>query len=162
MRYTAPEKLEIIKLVERSSLSVRRTLAPLGIPRSRFYGWYRRYAEGGVEALADRPPRPQRAWHRIPPERASAIDRPGPVQTGAVAPGTGGQIHRYVHRYYVSESTVYRLLKAQDLIVSPAFIVLQAVGPVPTSDHPGESIVANRFYVLESHRLGLVLPVHGA
>ena len=31
-----------------------------------------------------------------------------------------------VHRYYVSESTVYRLLKAQDLIASPAFIVLQA------------------------------------
>ena len=29
MRYTAPEKLEIIELVERSSLSVRRTLAPM-------------------------------------------------------------------------------------------------------------------------------------
>ena len=29
-------------------------------------------------------------------------------------------------RYYVSESTVYRLLKAKDLIASPAFIVLQA------------------------------------
>ena len=54
MRYTASEKLESIELVERSGLSVRRTLAPLGIPRSTFYGWYRRYAEGGVEALADR------------------------------------------------------------------------------------------------------------
>ena len=30
MRYTAPEKLEIIELVERSSVSVRRTLAPMG------------------------------------------------------------------------------------------------------------------------------------
>ena len=50
MRYSACEKLEIILLVERSSLSVRRTLAPLGIPRSTFYGWYRRYAEGGVKA----------------------------------------------------------------------------------------------------------------
>ena len=62
MRYSASEKLEIIRLVERSSLPVRRTLAPLGIPRSTFYGWYRRYAEGGVEALADRPPRPR--WNR--------------------------------------------------------------------------------------------------
>ena len=36
MRYSAAEKLEIIRLVEQSSLSVRRTLAPLGIPRSTF------------------------------------------------------------------------------------------------------------------------------
>ena len=39
MSYTAPEKLEIIALVERSNLSVRRTLAAMGIPRSTFYGW---------------------------------------------------------------------------------------------------------------------------
>jgi len=37
MRYPAAEKLEIIRLVEQSSLSVRRTLAQLGIPRSTFY-----------------------------------------------------------------------------------------------------------------------------
>jgi transposase InsO family protein len=30
------------------------------------------------------------------------------------------------NRYYVSESSVYRLLKAQDLITSPAFIVIKA------------------------------------
>jgi len=29
-------------------------------------------------------------------------------------------------RYFVSESTVYRVLKAHDLITSPAFIVLKA------------------------------------
>ena len=43
MRYAAAEKLEIIRLVEQSSLSVRRTLAQLGIPRSTFYCWYDRY-----------------------------------------------------------------------------------------------------------------------
>ena len=75
MRYTAPEKIEIIELVERSSLSVRRAMARLGIPRSTFYGWYRRYTEGGVEAMADRPPRPQRPWNRIPEETASAVGR---------------------------------------------------------------------------------------
>jgi transposase-like protein len=37
MRYGSAEKLEIIRLVEQSSLSVRRTLAQLGIPRSTFY-----------------------------------------------------------------------------------------------------------------------------
>src|SRR5262245_46951208 len=54
MRYSASEKFEIIELVEQSSLSIRRTLAPIGIPRSTFYDWYSRYQEGGIEALEDR------------------------------------------------------------------------------------------------------------
>lgn len=37
MRYAASEKLEIIRLVEQSSLPVRRTLAQIGIPKSTFY-----------------------------------------------------------------------------------------------------------------------------
>ena len=125
MRYTAPEKLEIIELVERSSLSVRRTLAPMGIPRSTFYGGYRRYAEGGVEALADRPPRPRRAWNKIPEETASAIVDLA-LSEPALSPRELAVKYTDTHRYYVSESTVYRLLKAKDLIASPAFIVLQA------------------------------------
>jgi putative transposase len=36
-----------------SSLSVRRTLAQLGIPRSTFYLWYERYLERGAETLKD-------------------------------------------------------------------------------------------------------------
>jgi transposase-like protein len=51
MRYCASEKFEIIELVEQSSLSVPRTLAPIGIPRSTFYDWYSRYQEGGIEDL---------------------------------------------------------------------------------------------------------------
>jgi len=73
MRYSASEKLEIIQLVEQSSLSVRRTLAPIGIPRSTFYGWYSRYLEGGIEALEDGKPRPRRIWNKIPEEIATAI-----------------------------------------------------------------------------------------
>ena len=45
MRFTASEKLEVIRLVEGSDLSVRRTLRELGIHRSTFYAWYRRYHE---------------------------------------------------------------------------------------------------------------------
>ena len=37
MRYPASEKLEIIRLVERSHLPVRRTLGKVGIPSTTFY-----------------------------------------------------------------------------------------------------------------------------
>ena len=73
MRYSASEKFEIIELVEQSSLSIRRTLAPIGIPRSTFYDWYSRYQEGGIEALEDGKPRPQRVWNKIPDAIGTAI-----------------------------------------------------------------------------------------
>src|SRR5262249_4966995 len=73
MRYSASEKFESIELVEQSSLSIRRTLAPIGIPRSTFYDWYSRYQEGGIEALEDGKPRPQRIWNKIPDKIETAI-----------------------------------------------------------------------------------------
>jgi putative transposase len=39
MRYSASDKIEIIRLVEQSHLPARRTLEKLGIPRSSFYRW---------------------------------------------------------------------------------------------------------------------------
>ncbi len=58
MRYQAAEKLEIIRLVERSHLYVRRTLEQIGIPHATFYRWYDLYQTGGPEALEDRPSQP--------------------------------------------------------------------------------------------------------
>ena len=75
MRYGAAEKLEIIRLVEQSALSVRRTLNKLGIPRATFYRWYDRYHSGGPEALADQNPRPKRVWNRIPDDIRNRIQR---------------------------------------------------------------------------------------
>ena len=60
MRYPASEKLEIIRLVERSHLSVKQTLDKLGVPRTTFYRWYDRYLIGGSSALEDRSPQPSR------------------------------------------------------------------------------------------------------
>jgi transposase-like protein len=59
MRYPASEKLEIIRLVERSHLSIRRTLDKLGIPSTTFYRWYDRYRALGGGGRAPRPPRSQ-------------------------------------------------------------------------------------------------------
>ena len=67
MRLTAAEKHEIIRLVEGSDLSVRRTLRELGVHRSTFYAWYRRYQDVGATGLVPRPAAARRHWNRIPP-----------------------------------------------------------------------------------------------
>ena len=68
MRHSQSEKMEIIRTVEDSSLGVKRTLVELDINRSTFYDWYRRYREGGYDALAARPPHRRRFWNAIPPD----------------------------------------------------------------------------------------------
>jgi transposase InsO family protein len=125
MRYPASEKLEIIRLVEQSHLPVKRTLERLGIPRATFYRWCDQYQAGGPEALDDRSPRPDRVWNRIPDDvreriRTLALDEP------ALSPRELAVRFTDTERYFVSEASVYRLLKALDLIASPAFIVVKA------------------------------------
>src|SRR4249920_1862185 len=125
MRYSASEKLEIIRLVEQSHLPVRRTLGQIGIPRSTFYRWYDQYQTGGPEALDDHSPRPDRVWNRIPDDVRSrvvtlALDEP------ELSPRELAVRFTDAERYFVSEASVYRLLKAHDLITSPAFITMKA------------------------------------
>src|SRR5215472_6734104 len=125
MRYPGTEKLEIIRLVEQSPLPVRQTLAKLGIARATIYRWYDRYSGGGPEALNDRSPRPDRIWNRIPDGVRDnlielALDEP------ALSPRELAVRFTDTESYFVSEASVYRLLKAHDLIASPAFIVIKA------------------------------------
>jgi putative transposase len=125
MRYPAAEKLEIIRLVERSPLPVRDTLTKLGIPRATFYRWYDRHRRGGADALAERVPRAERIWNRIPQAvRDSviqlALDEP------ALSPRELAARFTDTKSYFISEASVYRLLKAQGLVTSPAFIVIKA------------------------------------
>jgi putative transposase len=125
MRYPASEKLEIIRLVEQSHLPVKRTLAMLGIPRTTFYRWYDRYIALGQAGLEDRSSRPGRVWNRIPdPVRRQvvglALDEP------ELSPRELAVRFTDMRRYFVSEASVYRLLKAHDLITSPAFAVISA------------------------------------
>jgi putative transposase len=132
MRYPAAEKLEIIRLVEQSSLSVRRTLTQLGIPRSTFYCWYDRYRSRDDEALEDRTPAPRRVWNKIPAEVTQAV-----LELALKEPELSPRelVVSFVdqRQYFVSEASVYRLLKAHDLITSPAFILLKAAD---TFAHP--------------------------
>ena len=125
MRYSASEKLEIIRLVEESILPVRRTLAKIGIPRATFYRWYDLYQTGGPEALEDQQPKPDRVWNRIPDDVRERIIRLA-LDEPALSPRELAVRFTDTEGYFVSEASVYRLLKAHDLIASPAFIVMKA------------------------------------
>jgi transposase-like protein len=43
MRYSQAEKMETIRMVEASALSVKQTLEEFEVNRSSFYEWYRQY-----------------------------------------------------------------------------------------------------------------------
>ena len=125
MRYPASEKIEIIRLIEQSHLPVRRTLEMIGIPRATFYRWYDLYQTGGPEALGDRSPRPSRVWNRIPdPIRDKLIQLA--LEQPDLSPRELAVRFTDTENYFVSEASVYRLLKAHDLITSPAYIVMKA------------------------------------
>ena len=109
MRYPAAEKLEIIRLVEQSSLPVRHTLAKLGIPAATFYRWYDRYSRGGPEALNDRSPRPDRAGNRIPDGMRDNIIELA-LEEPALSPRELAVRFTDTKSYFVSEASVYRLL----------------------------------------------------
>lgn len=125
MRYPASEKLEIIRLVEGSHLPTKRTLDKLGIPRTTFYRWYDRYLAGGPQALEDRSPKPSRVWNRIPePVREKIKDLA--LKESDLSPRELAVQFTDMEGYFVSEASVYRILKSYDLITSPAYVVLSA------------------------------------
>lgn len=125
MRYAASEKLEIIRLVEESHLSARQTLAKLGIPRTTFYRWYDRYLQRGEAGLQDRSPKPKHVWNRIPDEVRRKVVKLALKET-ELSPRELAVTFTDKENYFVSEASIYRILKSHDLITSPAFIVIKA------------------------------------
>ena len=99
-------------------------------------------------------------WNRIPDAVRDklielALDEP------ALSPRELAVRFTDSHSYFVSEASVYRLLKARDLIASPTFIVIKAADAFK-DDHCPQPAVANRLHLSEGDRLGLVLPVNRA
>jgi transposase InsO family protein len=87
--------------------------------------WYDRYLAFGEAGLEDRSPHPGRVWNRIPDGVRQrivrlALDEPELSLRELAVRFTDTEKH------YVSEASVYRILKAHDLIASPAFIVIKA------------------------------------
>lgn len=120
MRFTQAEKYEIIQLVEGSEIGVNRTLREIGIHKSTFYNWYRRYCEQGFDGLAPKPRAIKTYWNRIPETIRTevvdlALDYPEASARNLACMITDNR------KYYISESSVYRILKERGLITEPAF-----------------------------------------
>lgn len=125
MRYSQSEKMEIIRLVEESELSVKRTLAELDVPRSSFYRWYRRYESDGYEGLANRSPNARRFWNKVPESEKKQIVKVA-LEKPELTPRELAWEITDRHGNFISESSVYRILKSYDLVTSPNYIVLSA------------------------------------
>lgn len=125
MRFTQDEKYEIIRIVEDSELGVNRTLRELGIPKPTFYNWYGRYREQGYDGLAPKNQSSRSQWNRIPNEvRQEVVELA--LEIPELSPRELACRFTDEKGYFVSESSVYRILKSRGLITSPAYIVMKA------------------------------------
>ncbi len=109
---SAKEKSDILDLVANSGLTRRKALAELELPRSTYYRWLKRLSE---DRLEDRKGGSSIPWNKISPEEETWIlaeARASPwlsCRQLAWKMTDGGNT-------YVSESTVYRILRREGLI----------------------------------------------
>ncbi len=108
----AADKGKILALVAGSSLPRRCALSHLGLAKSTYYRWLARQAEGG---LKDRKGGSTLPWNKLQPEEEEkllslcrASPELSPRQLAFTLTDTRGT--------YVSESSVYRILKREGLI----------------------------------------------
>ncbi len=126
--------MEIIHLVEHSDLPITRTLDELDVPRSSFCRWYQKHQEDGYEWLAEYKSSPRQFWNRIPD-----MGRDQVVQIALAHPDKSPrQLAWHItdtEGYFISESSVYRILKSFDLVASPVFMM--GLRRISTRSRPG-------------------------
>jgi len=125
MRFSASEKLEIIRLIEGSDLPAKLTLEQLDIPKSTFYDWYARYRGKGFESLQPGIDPERRQWNQIPEHEREEVVKEALEQPDKSPRELAFHITD-TREWFISESSVYRILKSRDLITSPTHIVMKA------------------------------------
>jgi transposase InsO family protein len=109
---SAAGKQEILTLVAESGLPRRRALDHLGLSKSTYYRWLRRQSEG---RLQDKKGGSSIPWNKLKPDEEAKI-----LSWARASPELSSrQLALQVvdeERWYVSESTVFRILKREGLI----------------------------------------------
>ena len=112
---SAQHKLEILRVVQGSDLPVRQVLAQIGIASSTYYRWRGRFRREGTVGLVDRPAGKRSVWNRVLPEERARV-----YEVALLYPEwSSRELSCHISDkcgFSVSESTVYRLLKARGLI----------------------------------------------
>jgi len=115
---SAVEKSEILALVADSGLPRRKALEHLGFPRSTYYRWLKRQSEG---RLQDKKGGSSVPWNKLKPGEEAKI-----LATARESPELSCRQLAWQlvdnERWYVSESTVFRILKREGLI-KPAEVI---------------------------------------
>ena len=97
----------------------------LCVPRTTFYRWYDLYLECRLDGLADRSPCSGQVWNRIPEAKRNDLIEFA-LEYEALTPRELAIKYTDQKHYVVSESSVYRILKAADLIAAPSHVTIKA------------------------------------
>jgi transposase InsO family protein len=115
---SAAEKRKILALVADSGLPRHRALIYLGMPKSTYYRWLKRQSEGRLQDKKGGSPIP---WNKLRPEEQARI-----LSRARASPELSARQLAWKlvdeEGWYVSESTIFRILKREGLI-KPAEVV---------------------------------------
>ena len=119
---SAVEKSKILALVVDSGLPRRRALEHLGMPKSTYYRWLKRQDEG---RLQDKKGGSSILWNKLKSEEVAKILTRARASPELSARQLALQLVDD-ERWYVSESTVFRILKREGLIKSAEVVGFKA------------------------------------
>lgn len=125
MRLSAGEKYEITQAVTTSEIGVKRTLENFGIARSTFYKWCQKYLENGYDGLETSNRTSKSQWNSIPKEQKDLVVEIALEHTELSSRELAHKITDE-QGVFISECSVYRILKQRDLIPAPNHFLLSA------------------------------------
>ncbi|UCC44976.1 MAG: IS3 family transposase [Candidatus Zixiibacteriota bacterium] len=109
------QKLDILRLIESSSLNISEALMKCDIPRSTYYRWKRNFKAMGRMGLQDNRPCRGRSWNQLLDGQVDTV-----LEYATLYPELSSrEISLYItdnEQFSVSESTVYRILTNHHLI----------------------------------------------
>ena len=109
------QREDLIKKVELKEGHRLQVLGDLGIPRSTYYKWRRTYDENGLPGLAKIKPQAKRVWNRLEDKEIFRV-----LEIARLYPELSSRLLAVKitdeEDFSISESTVYRILKENNLI----------------------------------------------